>query len=134
MTDKYIGPSKTSDITQWATDFFTDADLVDIDKLMAWFSEDIDLRFGNNPPILDKATAQEVMSEFYASITGMHHEMISIVTSEDNAARQAIVTYTRHDGTEVPLPVCSYISRNEDGLMDKLWIYIDINPLYEVSP
>lgn len=131
MTDTYIGPSPTSNIEQWAADFFTDADLVDIDKLAAWFAEDVDLRFANNPPIHDKATACEVMSEFYDSISGMQHDIQTLVAGENTIARQAIVTYTRLDGVKVPLPVSSYLSRNSDGLMDKLWIYIDITPLYE---
>lgn len=114
----------------WVADFFRDADLVRIDRLAAWFAEDIELRFANNPPITDKQTAVAVMGEFYASIAGMRHSRETIVRDGDTAAQQAIVTYIRHDGRDVPLPVASYLHRNADGMLDKLWIYIDIAPLY----
>ena len=114
----------------WVADFFRDADTVDIDKLAAWFADDIELRFANNPPIADKATAVAVMSDFYQSIAGMRHARETIVRDGDTAAQQAIVTYTRPDGRDVPLPVASYLHRNAAGVLDKLWIYIDIAPLY----
>ncbi len=128
-----MGPSSTSDINQWLADFFADADLVDVDKLVAWFADDIELRFANNPPINDKLTARQVMAEFYNSIAGMRHVPEEVVAGDNVISQQAIVTYTRHDGTDVPLPVSSYIRRNSNGLIDRLWIYIDITPLYEVA-
>ena len=53
-----------------------------------------------------------------------------LVGEDDTIAQQAVVTYTRHDGRDVPLPVSSYMHRNAAGKVDKLWIYIDIGPLY----
>ncbi|MFD2500398.1 hypothetical protein ACFSTI_18145 [Rhizorhabdus histidinilytica] len=50
---------------EWVAAFFRDADMVEIDKLAAWFADDIELRFANNPAIRDKATAVQVMSQFY---------------------------------------------------------------------
>ena len=116
---------------QWVADFFRVVDTVDIDKLSAWFADDIELRFANNPPITDKGTALHVMTEFYGSIAGMKHESEIIVRQDDDTvSQQAIVTYTRHDGREVRLPVSSYMHRNQAAILDKLWIYIDIAPLY----
>lgn len=115
---------------QWVADFFRDADLVQIDRLAEWFADDIDLRFANNPPIRDKQTAVAVMGEFYDSIAGMSHRAENRIGEGDTAVQQSIVTYTRRDGHVVPLPVSSYLHRNASGQLDKLWIYIDINPLY----
>lgn len=117
----------------WVAAFFRDADLVEIDKLAAWFADDIDLRFANNPAITDKAAAVEVMGSFYQSIAGMKHERVTIVSEGDTVAQQAIVTYSTPDGRDVPLPVASYLHRNPAGLLDKLWIYIDIAPLYATA-
>ena len=115
---------------EWVDDFFRDVDTVQIDKLAPWFADDINLRFANNPVIKDKQTAVHVLSEFFSSIAGMKHETETLVGTDDEAAQQAIVTYTRTDGRRVPLPVSSYLHRNDAGKVDKLWIYIDINPLY----
>lgn len=115
---------------QWVDDFFRDADEVKIEKLAPWFADDIDLRFGNNPAITDKQTAVAVMGDFYTSIAGMQHAVVTRVGAGDEVAQQAIVTYTRHDGRAVPLPVSSYLLRNPAGQLARLWIYIDISPLY----
>lgn len=118
----------------WAAAFFADADLVDIDALAAWFAENIELRFANNPVITDKATAVSVMSQFFSSISKMKHRRENLVGTGDEVAQQAVVTYTTPDGRDLPLPVSSYLRRDSQGLLDRLWIYIDIAPLYAPVP
>ena len=130
MTDANEGGGSPADAGHWVTAFYRDADLVDIDRLAAWFADDIDLRFANNPPIRDKQTAVSVMSEFYASIAGMKHVRENLFLDGASACLQGKVVYTTHDGREVTLPVSSYIRRNQDGVLDRLWIYIDMAPLY----
>jgi ketosteroid isomerase-like protein len=130
MAMTQTAPDSEADAGDWVADFFRAADLVQIDRLADWFADDIELRFANNPPITDKTTAVAVMGGFYQSIAGMKHSRETIVRDGDTAAQQAIVTYTRHDGRDVPLPVGSYLRRNSAGVLDKLWIYIDIAPLY----
>lgn len=122
--------SEADNGADWIADFFRDADTVNIETLGRWFADDIELRFANNPPITDKATAIAVMGDFYASIRGMKHKRETLLRDGDTAAQQAIVTYTRPDQREVPLPVSSYLRRNAAGQLDRLWIYIDIAPLY----
>lgn len=118
----------------WVGDFFRDVDAVDISRLADWLADDINLRFGNNPVVTEKDTAVKVLGAFYDSIAGMQHVRENLVGSDDEVAQQATVVYTRLDGGIVPLPVSSYLHRNADGKVDRLWVYIDIHPLYaEVS-
>lgn len=114
----------------WVAGFFHAADRKEIDALAEWFADDIELRFANNAPIHGKIAAREAMGGFYDTITGMRHAREHIIMDGNNAAQQAVVTYTRHDGREVSLPVASYLRRTEAGPLDRLWIYIDIAPLY----
>jgi SnoaL-like domain len=114
----------------WVSGFFRDVDAFQIEKLDAWFADDIDLRFANNPTIKDKKTALQALGGFYGTIAGLQHKAEALVGSGDEVAQQAIVTYTRKDGRRVPLPVSSYLRRNAQGKLNRLWIYIDINPLY----
>lgn len=118
----------------WAADFFRAADLKEIDALTQWFADDIELRFANNPPIHGKAAARAVMDDFYGSITAMRHARENLIVDGNSAAQHAVVTYTRPGGREVPLPVASYLRRTETGRLDRLWIYIDIAPLYADAP
>ncbi len=115
---------------EWVSAFFRDVDAFQIEKLDAWFAEDIDLRFANNPVITDKRTALAALGGFYSTIAGLRHDAEAQVGSGDSVAQQSIVTYTRQDGRLVPLPVCSYLRRNAEGKLNRLWIYIDIAPLY----
>ena len=115
---------------EWVAEFFRDADQVQIDKLAAWFADDIDLRFANNPPIQDKQTAVHVMGEFYNSISAMSHAPVAMTGEGDTVTQVATVTYTRLDGKVFPFPVASYMHRNSAGKLDKLWIYIDVTPMY----
>lgn len=115
---------------QWVDDFFWDVDSVQIGNLSAWFADDIDLRFGNNPVVNGKQAALDTLGGFYQTISGMHHERLAIVGGGDEVSQQAIVSYMRQDGRVVPLPVSSYLRRNAKGELDRLWIYIDIAPLF----
>lgn len=115
---------------EWVSAFFRDVDAFQLDKLAAWFADDIDLRFANNPTIHDKQTAVHALGGFYSTIAGMRHKREALIGSGDEAVQQSIVTYTRTDGRLVSLPVSSYLRRNPDGRLGRLWICIDINPLY----
>lgn len=120
--------------TEWVADFFRDVDTFQIDKLEPWFADDIDLHFGNHPAVKGKDSALHGLSEFYKTISGLHHTAEAVVGSDKEVAQQGIVTYTRTDGSLVPLPVSSYMRRNDEGKLTRLWIYIDIHPLYAEAP
>jgi SnoaL-like domain len=114
----------------WVSEFFRDVDAFQIEKLDPWFADDISLRFANNPAINDKATALAALGGFFTTIKGLKHTPEAIVGSGDEVTQMAIVTYTRTDGSECPLQVASYLRRNAEGKLNRLWIYIDLAPLF----
>ena len=116
--------------TTWVADFFRDVDAFDIKLLDKWFADDISLRFANNPAISDKQTALAALGGFFGTIAGLKHTPESIVGAGDEVTQMAIVTYTRTDGSQVPLQVASYLRRNAEGKLGRLWIYIDLAPLF----
>lgn len=118
----------------WVEAWFRDVDAFKIELLEPWFADDIDLRFANNPEIHDKQTALQALGGFYGTIAGMSHKAHAVIGSGDDVVQNSTVTYTRTDGRLVRLPVSSYLRRNADGKLDRLWIYIDINPLYTEEP
>ncbi|MGV3768881.1 MAG: nuclear transport factor 2 family protein [Sphingobium phenoxybenzoativorans] len=115
---------------QWMTDFFRDADKLDLPLLMSWFAQDIDLRIANMPPVIGWSAVEKSFADFWANLSGMSHRAEELVVKGDNGAQMSIVTYTRKDGKTVSMPVASHIRRNASGKFDRLWIYIDINPLF----
>lgn len=117
----------------WAADFFRDADSFELPNLVAWFADDIEVRFGNAPAIAGKAAAEEAFRAFWASIGGMRHRRDAIVIDGDMAMQFAQVTYVRHDGSEATMPVASHLRRVGDRRIDRLWIAIDMAPLFQAA-
>lgn len=117
-------------VEDWPAAFFRDADRLDLPTLMNWFAEDIDLRLANMPPIIGRAGAQGAFEHFWATLNGMSHRREQLVLEGDCAFQGSIVTYTRLDGKQVAMPVASHLRLASEGRLNRLWIYIDLAPLY----
>jgi ketosteroid isomerase-like protein len=117
----------------WVTDFFRAADTFSVPHLLAWFADEVEVRFGNAPPILGKAAAEQAFQQFYSGLKGMRHRCESQVIAGDVGAQMSIVTYTRRDGTEVSMPVASHLRRVGEKRIDRLWIFIDLTPLFAAA-
>lgn len=114
----------------WVADFFADTDALDIDRLAPWFTEDLEVRFGNEPTIVGKAAALECLAGFWRTIKGMEHSRHQLVKQEEMAVLMSTVTYTRLDDSKVSLPVASYLRQAGPRTVDRLWVFIDLSPLY----
>lgn len=122
------GPARNHD--DWVGAFLRDADRLDLPLLIRWFAPGIDLRVANVPPIAGRAAAEATFAEFWSGIKGMRHVRDQLVIDGDTAFQGSQVTYTRADGREVTMPVASHLRRDAAGTLDRLWIYIDLRPLY----
>jgi hypothetical protein len=114
----------------WMTEFFRAADTLSVPRLLAWFADGVEVRFGNAPPIHGKDSAGQAFEQFYGSLSGMRHRCESQVVAGDLGAQMSVVTYTRKDGSEVSMPVASHLRRVGDQKIDRLWIFIDMAPLF----
>jgi len=117
----------------WAADFFRDADSFELARLVGWFSDDVEVRFGNAPAIVGRAAAEEAFRAFWGSIAGMRHKREAVTIDGDLASQFSQVTYVRHDGSETTMPVASHLRRVSEGRIDRLWIVIDMSPLFQAA-
>ncbi len=117
-------------VDDWVAAFFRDADLLDLPALMNWLTDDVDLRLANMPPIIGKQRAEEAFRQFWSTLNGMSHERQHLVIEGNCAFQGSIVTYTRLDGKKVSMPVASHLRLTAEGRSDRLWIYIDLAPLF----
>lgn len=117
-------------VADWPATFLSDADRLDLPTLMNWFADDIDLRLGNMPPIHGKEGAQQAFEQFWSMLKGMSHERVQLVMEGNCAFQGSIVTYTRLDGKAVSMPVASHLRLASEGRLNRLWIYIDLAPLF----
>ena len=122
------GPARSHD--DWAGPFFGDADRLELPLLMRWFGPEIDLRLANVPPIVGREAVEATFADFWSGVKAMRHRREQLVTEGDTAFQGSQVTYTRLDGREVTMPVASHLRRDAAGTLDRLWIYIDLGPLY----
>lgn len=121
------------DEIDWVTAFFRTADSCNADNIGEWFADDIELRFANNLPTFTKVEAREGLRQFMSSVKAMSHRRDNLIIDGNSASQQAIVIYTTHDDRDVPIPVASYLRRNDEKRLDRLWIYIDIGPLFAAA-
>lgn len=114
----------------WPGAFFRDADMLSLPLLMDWFAADIDLRIANMPPIIGRDGAHVAFAQFWDTLNGMSHRREQLVVEGNCAFQGSIVTYTRLDGARISVPVASHLRLTTEGRLDRLWIYIDLAPLY----
>lgn len=122
------GPA--SGLEDWAAAFFRDADMLHLPTLMNWFADDIDLRLADMPPIIGREGAEAAFSQFWSTLNGMSHKREQLVSEGYCVFQGSIVTYTRLDGNKVSMPVASHLRLTAGGRLDRLWIYIDLAPLF----
>ena len=113
----------------WWHEFYTSVDKKSIKELESWFSDDIVLQFGNWPHVHGRAAALETLDQFFGNISGISHTLLSAVSQDGLTAVESIVTYTRLDGSNVPLPAATLLERDGEKIKS-LRIYVDQAPLF----
>jgi limonene-1,2-epoxide hydrolase len=108
---------------------FTDIDSMEPDRFAAHLAKDVTMRFGNAEPIHGRDAAREAWAAFCQNIKGVGHDLVAQWTVEDATIVEANVTYTRHDNSEVTVPVVT-IYRERGGEINDYRIYIDLAPLF----
>ncbi|MBK8550660.1 MAG: nuclear transport factor 2 family protein [Ignavibacteria bacterium] len=108
---------------------FNDIDKMDADKFVEYLDEDVSFRFGNAPAVTGKKAVRDAVDGFFKSIKGISHKKLRMWLHPDSVLYQGIVTYTRHDGSELTVPYLNLFLLNGEKIKDYM-IYIDISHLY----
>jgi len=122
--------SDSSVAAEALAEFYSASDQLDLSRLLPLLSEDIEVRFGNGPAMVGHAAAAAACRQFWASLESMNHEPVKIVANGNDFVQMAIVTYKLKTGKQVSMPVSSYFRRQSDGRFDRMWVYIDMAPLF----
>lgn len=75
-----------------------------------------------------RVTAGAGLGGLWSSISGLRHELVSVLEDGDRAVVEARVHSTRHDGSQVVIPAATMIDRR-DGLVASQRVYLDLAPL-----
>lgn len=92
-------------------------------------TDDSRFRFGNYPMVQGKDAIFKEQTDFYSSVKSTKHEIIRTWKDDKSIVADMLVTYIRHDGSTITLPVVD-IFEIVDNKIDATIIYMDVNPLY----
>ena len=117
----------------WYEEFYGGLDAKDITVVDRLCTPDTTLRMANHDIDEGRDAVRAGAERFFTMIGGMRHRFVKVVEQGDSAYLEAIVDYTRLDGSQVSIPVSTAIDRR-DGLIAAQRVYIDLAPLFGAGP
>lgn len=117
----------------WYDEFYAGLDVKDITVVDRLCTPDTTFRMANHELLEGRDAVRAGTSHFFTMIDGMRHRFEKVVEDGDSAYLEAVVEYTRLDGSTVSIAVCTAIERR-DGLIAAQRVYIDLAPLFGEGP
>lgn len=114
---------------EWTTRLFHSIDTNDTHTFASFLTPDALFKFANQEPVVGKEAARQTVAEFLLSIKAIHHDVLDIWEKEGATACHGIVTYTRHDSSQLRVPFANVFKMQEDLIQEYL-IYVDASQLY----
>ncbi len=108
---------------------FEDIDSMVPEAFSNHLSDDVSFVFGNGEPVVGRENVRETWAGFCDSIAGVSHSLVEQWENGPATIAEAVVTYTRKDGSTISLPVVT-IYRGAGELIDDYRIFMDVAPLF----
>jgi ketosteroid isomerase-like protein len=115
--------------TDWAREYYAAVDSMNMEKYLAYHTDDVKFRFGSTPTSTGKEPVIQGLNQLWSGLESMRHNITGIWIVDNVAIVEADITYTRKDGKAVVLPAATVLRLN-GGLVDDVRINMDINPLF----
>jgi ketosteroid isomerase-like protein len=121
---------KKSASNRWIYEYFEAADSLDLERLLAQHTDDVQLTFANYPTVTGKEKFREAIGGLWSSIKGMSHGITGAwsLTEEPVGIAESVVTYTRKDGSLFAAKACTVL-RRRGGKVADIRIHADVNGL-----
>lgn len=117
------------DTPAWVTTVFQALDTFDTQTFVSFLTDDAVFVFGNAEPVKGKPTIQSVVAGFFSSIRAIRHDLLETWTLPETVICRGVVTYTRHDGSQLSVPFANVFKLRNDLIQDYL-IYVNNSQLY----
>jgi len=117
----------------WWEDYFAEVDTMELDRFGQWFHEEIVLQFNSFPPIVGKAAVLGFLKQFTSGLKRLRHTHGELFLGEGRGAGEAVVTFTRHDDSEINVRGVTTVLRGPDGLFRRMAIFADFSALYPAA-
>jgi uncharacterized protein (TIGR02246 family) len=109
---------------------FAIVDTAQPDAIADLFTPDGRFVFGNAEPLLGRDAIAAGLAVFFTNIAGLHHEILNLWRVGPNTIAETEVTYRRHDGRSVIVPVVSIWSAGADDVITDYRIFGDLAPVF----
>jgi len=117
------------DAPQWLWDYYADVDAMRMDEYLAHHTDDVVVRFANNPEAHGKEQVRAGIGHFWELIDGLRHDFVNVFQDGDTTVAEALIDYTRKDGGVVTIP-CTTLLHRRGGLVDSVRVYLDVAPIF----
>jgi ketosteroid isomerase-like protein len=109
---------------------FAVVDSMDVAALTFLFADDARVVFGNGQPMVGSDEIRTGLTAFFATIAGLHHDIVQEWHIGDDSVIELRVTYDRTDGRQVIIPCASIFHTDGTGKIDDYRVYFDVAPIY----
>jgi ketosteroid isomerase-like protein len=110
--------------------FFAMVDAMDVAAVTSLFAENGRVVFGNAQPLVGIDEIRSGITAFFATIAGLHHEVVNEWNVGDDSIFELRVTYDRKDGQQVTIPCVTIFHTDDAGEIDDYRVYFDVAPIY----
>jgi predicted SnoaL-like aldol condensation-catalyzing enzyme len=110
---------------------FTAGESMKVEHFASFFGDEARYQFGNFPPAYGPRGIIDSSQDFLKKVQAINHRIQNMwQVSDGTVVCEMNVTYSRRDGQSYTLPCCDTI-RIQDGKVQELCIYMDIEPVLE---
>jgi hypothetical protein len=102
---------------------------MNMDGFLAGLTPDVEVVFGNNPPMNGLDAVRAGIGGFWSSIDGLTHHFRNIVEQGGLTVMESHVEYRRKDNTAVSIPCVTVLDRDGDKIRS-LRVYSDMSPVF----
>jgi 2-keto-4-pentenoate hydratase/2-oxohepta-3-ene-1,7-dioic acid hydratase in catechol pathway/ketosteroid isomerase-like protein len=113
----------------WLREYYADVDGMRMDAYLAHHTDDVVVRFANNPEAHGKEQVRAGIGHFWELIDGLRHEFVNVFEDGDTTIAEALIDYTRKDGQVVTIP-CTTLLHRRGELVDSVRVYLDVAPIF----
>jgi ketosteroid isomerase-like protein len=110
--------------------FFATVDTMDVAAIAPLFADNARVVFGNGQPMVGIDEFRSGLTAFYATIAGLHHDIVNEWNVGDETIFELQVTYDRTDGQQVTIPCVTIFHTDDAGEIDDYRVYFDVAPIY----
>lgn len=117
-------------MSDWVHAYYDDVDNQRMDEFIDWHSDDVRVRFGNNPEARGHDQVRGAIGHFWESIGGLKHNIAGVWEDPDGTTVvKADIDYTRLDGNVVTIPCATILHRTGEKI-DTVQIFMDGAPIF----